>query len=155
MDVAVTGSHGLIGTALISSLQADGHRVLCIVRDDPLGPDEVRWDPPSGAIDSEKLDGVDAVVHLAGAGIGDKKWTPARKQLVLDSRTQGTSLLARALAGLTRKPSVLGQSLRLAFAFFPLNIPSYQPILTKLKSALVGCRSRCARLQQGLPKVPQ
>jgi len=107
MDVAVTGSHGLIGTALIPALRADGHRVLRLVREEPLGPDEVRWDPPSGAIDSEKLDGVDAVVHLAGAGIGDKKWTPARKQLVLDSRTQGTSLLTRALAGLTRKPSVL------------------------------------------------
>jgi uncharacterized protein len=107
MDVAVTGSHGLIGSALIPTLQADGHRVLRLVRDDPRGPDDVRWDPPSGAIDSEKLDGVDAVVHLAGAGIGDKKWTPARKQLVLDSRTQGTSLLARALAGLTRKPNVL------------------------------------------------
>jgi uncharacterized protein (TIGR01777 family) len=107
MDVAVTGSHGLIASALIPALQRDGHHVLRLVRDDPIDADEVRWDPPAGAIDSEKLDGVDAVVHLAGAGIGDKKWTPARKQLVLDSRTQGTSLLTRALAGLTRKPTVL------------------------------------------------
>src|SRR3954452_10097864 len=107
MDVAVTGSHGLIAAALLPALLADGHRVLRLVRDDPIGADEVRWDPPSGAIDSEKLEGVDAVVHLAGAGIGDERWTPARKQLVLDSRTQGTGLLARALAGLTHKPSGL------------------------------------------------
>ena len=107
MDVAVTGSHGLIGSALIGRCAADGHRVLRLVRDDPLGADDVRWDPSSGAIDSERLEGVDAVVHLAGAGIGDKKWTPARKQLVFESRTRGPSLLARTLAGLTHKPSVL------------------------------------------------
>ena len=107
MDVAITGSHGLIGGALASSLRADGHRVRRLVRGEPRDPDEIRWDPPTGAIDSEHLEGVDAVVHLAGAGIGDRTWTPARKQVVLESRTQGTSLLARALAGLDTKPSVL------------------------------------------------
>ena len=107
MDVAVTGSHGLIGSALIEALRSGGHRVLQIVREDPLGADDVRWDPLTSAIDSERLEGLDAVVHLAGAGIGDKKWTPARKQLVLESRSRGTKLLARALAGLTSKPGVL------------------------------------------------
>ncbi len=107
MDVAVTGSHGLIGSALIEALRSGGHRVLRIVREDPLGADDVRWDPLTSAIDSERLEGLDAVVHLAGAGIGDKKWTPARKQLVLESRSRGTKLLARALAGLTTKPGVL------------------------------------------------
>jgi len=107
MDVAVTGSHGLIGSALIEALRGGGHRVLRIVRDDPLGPDDVRWDPLTSAIDSERLEGLDAVVHLAGAGIGDKKWTPARKQLVFESRSRGTKLLSRALAGLTTKPGVL------------------------------------------------
>jgi uncharacterized protein (TIGR01777 family) len=107
MDIGVTGSRGFIASALVPALQADGHRVVRLVRQDAAGPDDVRWDPPTGAIDSERLEGVDAVVHLAGAGIGDKKWTAARKQLVLDSRTQGTSLLARTLAGLARKPRVL------------------------------------------------
>ena len=77
------------------------------MRDEPEGSDDVRWDPAAGTIDAAGLEGVDAVVHLAGAGIGDKKWTPARKQLILDSRTQGTDLLARTLAGLARPPRVL------------------------------------------------
>lgn len=107
MDVLVTGAHGLIGTALIPRLRADGHRVVRLVRGEPEGADDVRWDPAAGTVDAAGLEGVDAVVHLAGAGIGDKKWTPARKQLVLDSRTQGTNLLATTLAGLTRPPQVL------------------------------------------------
>jgi uncharacterized protein (TIGR01777 family) len=107
VDVLVTGSHGLIGSALIPRLRADGHRVARLVRGAPEGGDDVRWDPRAGTIDAAGLEGIDAVVHLAGAGIGDKKWTDDRKQLILESRTQGTSLLARTLAGLDRKPSVL------------------------------------------------
>lgn len=107
MDVLVTGAHGLIASALIPRLRADGHRVIRLVRTEPEGSDDVRWDPPAGTIDTAGLEGVDAVIHLAGAGIGDKKWTPARKQLILDSRTQGTDLLARTLAGLDRPPKVL------------------------------------------------
>jgi hypothetical protein len=80
---------------------------LRLVRGAPEGADDVHWDPDAGTIDAAGLEGVDAFVHLAGAGIGDKKWTPARKQLVLESRTKGTGLLARTLAGLDRKPSVL------------------------------------------------
>src|SRR6188472_4239155 len=107
MDVLVTGAHGLIASALIPRLRTDGHRVVRLVRGEPEGSDDVRWDPAAGTIDAAGLEGVDAVVHLAGAGIGDKKWTPARKQLILDSRTQGTDQLARTLAGLTRPPQVL------------------------------------------------
>jgi uncharacterized protein (TIGR01777 family) len=107
VDVLVTGSHGLIGSALIPRLRADGHRVARLVRGAPEGGDDVRWDPHAGTIDVVGLEGIDAVVHLAGAGIGDKKWTDDRKQLILRSRTTGTLLLARALARLDRKPSVL------------------------------------------------
>ncbi|HEU5308581.1 MAG TPA: TIGR01777 family oxidoreductase [Acidimicrobiia bacterium] len=107
MDVLVTGAHGLIGTALLPCLRADGHRVVRLVRDQPEGSDDVRWDPAAGTIDAAGLEGIDAVVHLAGAGIGDKKWTAARKQLIVDSRTEGTGLLARTLAGLDRPPRVL------------------------------------------------
>ena len=107
MDVLVTGSHGLIGSALIPRLRADGHRVARLVRGAPEGGDDVRWDPRAGTIDAAGLEGIDAVVHLAGAGIGDKKWTDDRKHLILESRTEGTSLLANTLAGLARTPSVL------------------------------------------------
>jgi uncharacterized protein (TIGR01777 family) len=107
MNVLVTGSHGMIGTALIPRLRARGDRVLRLVRGEPEGSDDVRWDPPAGTIDAASLEGVDAVVHLAGVGIGDKKWTEARKKEVLESRTIPTTLLARTLAALDRKPRVL------------------------------------------------
>jgi uncharacterized protein len=107
VDVLVTGSHGLVGSALVPGLRADGHRVVRLVRDRTEGADDVLWDPAAGTIDAGALEGVDAVVHLAGAGIGDKKWTAERKQLILASRTQGTRLLAETLAGLSRPPAVL------------------------------------------------
>jgi len=107
MNVLVTGSHGMIGTALIPRLRARGDRVLRLVRGEPEGSDDVRWDPPAGTIDAAALEGVDAVVHLAGVGIGDKKWTEARKKEVLESRTIPTTLLARTLATLDAKPRVL------------------------------------------------
>ncbi|HEX6312110.1 MAG TPA: TIGR01777 family oxidoreductase [Acidimicrobiia bacterium] len=107
MDVAITGASGLIGTALAPALARDGHRVVRVVRRDPAGADEIGWDPAAGKIDAAGLEGVDAVVHLAGVGIGDKKWTPERKREILESRTQGTSLIADTLANLERKPGVL------------------------------------------------
>ncbi|HMG27083.1 MAG TPA: TIGR01777 family oxidoreductase [Acidimicrobiia bacterium] len=107
MDVAVTGSHGLVGSALVPALEHAGHRVVRVVRGTPSEPDELSWDPRAGVIDAAGLEKIDAVVHLAGAGIGDKRWTPQRKRLILGSRTQGTELLARTLAGLVHEPAVL------------------------------------------------
>ena len=107
MDVLVTGSHGFIASALVPRLRAHGHRVVRLVRGAPEGSDDVRWDPDAGTIDAARIEGVDAVVHLAGAGIGDKKWTPARKALILESRTRATGLLARTLAELGRPPRVM------------------------------------------------
>ena len=108
MDIAITGASGLIGTALTESLIADGHRPIALVRRTATsGADEISWDPAAGTIDAASLEGIDAVVHLAGAGIGDKRWNDERKQVILESRTNGTSLLADALAGLNRQPSVL------------------------------------------------
>ncbi len=104
MDVAITGSSGLIGTALSAALRARGDVVIPIVRGEGRG---VRWDPTAGTIDAEALDGVGAIVHLAGEGIGEQKWTPEQKQAIRDSRVVGTSLLADALAGLARRPEVL------------------------------------------------
>lgn len=106
MKIAISGSTGLIGTALVGSLRADGHDVLRLVRREPGGPDEARWDP-YGEVDTEALEGLDAVVHLAGAGIGDRRWTESYKKRVRDSRVVGTRTLAEALAGLRRPPRVL------------------------------------------------
>jgi uncharacterized protein len=107
MQVAITGASGLIGRALAESLRLDGHRVRPLVRRAPDDPAAVRWDPAAGTIDAAALEGLDAVVHLAGAGIGDKRWSEDRKRELHDSRTQGTDLLARTLAGLDRPPRVL------------------------------------------------
>jgi uncharacterized protein (TIGR01777 family) len=107
VDVAVTGSHGFVASALVPALVRAGHRPVRLVRRKATGDDELGWDPDAGTIDAAGLEGIDAVVHLAGAGIGDKRWTNARKRLILESRTKGTDLLARTLAGLTRQPNVL------------------------------------------------
>jgi uncharacterized protein len=107
MQVAITGSSGLIGNALAQALQGDGHRVIAMVRREPrAGRDEIRWDPAAGTIDRTSLEGLDAVVHLAGAGIGDERWTPAYRRLVLESRTSSTGLLAETLPSLQRPPRV-------------------------------------------------
>ena len=106
MKVAITGASGLVGRALLLSLRGDGHEVVRLVRKEPSGADEARWDP-FGAIDGKAIDGVDAVVHLAGAGIGDHRWTESYKRQIRDSRVAGTRNLAETLARLTTKPRVL------------------------------------------------
>lgn len=107
MDIAVTGSSGFIGTPLVAALEAEGHRVRRVVRGRPSGPDDVGWDPAAGTIDTDGLAGVDAVVHLAGEGINAKRWTAAQKQRILESRTRGTDVVAKAVARLDPAPSVL------------------------------------------------
>jgi uncharacterized protein (TIGR01777 family) len=108
MDVVISGASGLIGTALRRHLTARGHRVVPLVRR-PVhtGEDAIEWDPAAGRLDTGALEGTGAVVHLAGAGIADKRWTPARRREILESRTRGTSLVAGALAGLANPPQVL------------------------------------------------
>jgi len=107
MDVAVTGSSGLIGTALKSALSNAGHRPIAVVRSPASGQDQIFWKPSEGQIDAASFNGLDAVIHLAGAGIGDRKWTESRKKLLVESRTTSTSLLAGTLAGLDHPPSTL------------------------------------------------
>jgi uncharacterized protein (TIGR01777 family) len=106
MDVAVAGSHGLIGTALCAALAAAGHRPIRVVRDGASGADTISWDPAAGRIDAGAFEGVEAVVNLAGAGIGDRRWTDERKRLILESRTRGTHLLAGTISTLAKRPSV-------------------------------------------------
>ncbi|MFB7178281.1 TIGR01777 family oxidoreductase [Streptomyces sp. NPDC056257] len=107
MRIAVTGATGLIGSALVRSLRADGHEVVRFVRRDPTGGDEARWDPARGYVDPAGLAGCGAVVHLAGAGIGDHRWTAAYKKEIRDSRVLGTAAIARAVAALDEPPAVL------------------------------------------------
>ncbi len=108
MDVVIAGGSGFIGSALGRSLEADGHRVIRLVRPDsaPVAGDTVAWDPGVSRIDGKGLDGVDAVVNLAGVGIGDAKWSDARKDEILKSRLAATGLLSNALARLTKPPAV-------------------------------------------------
>jgi uncharacterized protein len=106
MRVLITGSRGLIGSALADALRRDGHEVTPVVRGLP-GPGEAAWDPKEGTADPSGMEGHDAAVHLAGAGIGDRRWTRSYKEEVLGSRTRGTALLASTLAALDRPPSVL------------------------------------------------
>jgi uncharacterized protein len=109
LTVAITGASGMIGRALAAFLSSGGHRVLRLVRPGAgraPGADDVAWDPGQGTIDAAALEGVDAVVHLAGENVG-QRWTAAHKQRIRASRVAGTTLLARALAGLRQRPRVL------------------------------------------------
>ena len=98
MKIGVTGASGLIGTPLVTSLREHGHDVVRFVRGPAAGNDERGWDPSAHRLDPADLADLDAVVHLAGAGVADKRWTDARKQVVLGSRVDGTTTVARAVA---------------------------------------------------------
>ncbi|MFE9630510.1 TIGR01777 family oxidoreductase [Streptomyces sp. NPDC006463] len=106
MRIAVTGSTGLIGSALVRSLREDGHEVVRFVRREPASADEARWDPVGGHVDPGGLAGCGAVVHLAGAGVGEHRWTSAYKKEIRDSRVLGTATIAKALAALDEPPAV-------------------------------------------------
>jgi uncharacterized protein (TIGR01777 family) len=98
MRIGITGASGLIGSALVPDLRAHGHEVVRFVRRAVHAPDERSWDPGRGELDPALLADLDAVVHLAGAGVGDKRWTARRKKVVLDSRVEGTTAVAQAVA---------------------------------------------------------
>jgi uncharacterized protein (TIGR01777 family) len=105
MKIAVSGASGLIGTQLVAKLSSNGHEVIRLVRRSPKSG-EIQWNPKSGTLDAAALEGTDAVIHLSGAGIGDKRWTDGYRKEILDSRTATTALLATTMASLSRKPSV-------------------------------------------------
>ena len=102
--IAISGASGLIGTALVGHLKSEGHTVQRLVRRTPITADEVQWDPQTSYVDLTALEGVDAIIHLAGVGVGDKRWTKKYKSEILNSRLLGTSAIAKAVAEL--KPQV-------------------------------------------------
>lgn len=107
MAIIVTGASGLLGTALVEALRAGGREVVRLVRHPPRQDDEAYWQPAEQVVDLAALEGAEAVVHLAGAPIGDRRWTPAYKRELVTSRVQGTRVLVDALRELSRPPEVL------------------------------------------------
>jgi uncharacterized protein len=105
MKIVISGASGLIGTQLVATLKSSGHEVVQLVRRSAAAG-QIMWDPKSGKLDPASLEGCDAVIHLSGAGIGDKRWSDAYRKEILDSRTATTLLLANTIASLQRKPSV-------------------------------------------------
>jgi uncharacterized protein len=106
MRVIISGASGLIGSALSAALRTDGHDVVHLVRR-TANAGEIQWDPAAGVLAADALDGADAVVHLAGAGIGDHRWTADYKRELVDSRVKSTTLLAATIAASNNPPPVL------------------------------------------------
>jgi len=108
MRILISGSHGLVGSALIELLTRNGHEIVRLVRHEPKsGAAEVLWNPEKGIIDKERLEGFEAVVHLAGENIAEGRWTSEKKRAILESRVKGTTLLSETLATLKTPPAVL------------------------------------------------
>lgn len=108
MKILVSGSYGLIGSALVPALAVRGHDILRLVRmPTPSSPDHITWDPGTGRIEMSALQGIDAVVHLAGESIAAGRWTEAKKARIRESRVLGTRTIAEALARLRQRPSAL------------------------------------------------
>ena len=105
MKIVVSGSTGLVGSALVPELAAKGHPVARLVRSNPR-PGDILWNPAGGAIDAAALEGFDAVIHLAGDPIADGRWTPEKKARIRDSRIKSTKLLAETLSKLSRPPKI-------------------------------------------------
>lgn len=106
MKVAISGASGLVGRAVSTHLEREGHEVVPMVRRQPGNKQEIFWDPEAGKVDAAALEGIDAVVHLAGENVGEGAWTEERKAAIYRSRVEGTRLIATTLASLKQKPKV-------------------------------------------------
>ena len=115
MKILVSGSTGLVGSALVPALQSSGHQVVRLVRYSTSGSGSVTWDPMSGHLSTANLEGIDAAVHLAGENIASRRWTPAQKDRIRESRVAGTRLLAETLAKLKKPPKTLACASAIGF----------------------------------------
>ena len=111
MRIVIGGSSGLIGTELVDSLRKDGHEVLRLVRRKPTASSEIYWNPAAGELDFTELAGCDVIINLAGAGVGDGRWTDKYKALILSSRVDSTSLLAKAAAEVKPEVFIAGSAI--------------------------------------------
>ena len=107
MKILISGSHGLVGSALGASLKSDGHELFALVRRAPHSESEVEWYPERGSLALSGMEGMDAVVHLAGESIASGRWTDEKKQRIRDSRVKATTVLAEALGNLREPPKTL------------------------------------------------
>lgn len=108
MKIVIAGSSGLVGTALLPALRSAGHQTLRLVRRVPAAPDEIRWDPTSGDLDPVRVEGVDAVINLAGENIAGGRWTARRREAILRSRVDATHTIVQAIGRtVLRRPTVL------------------------------------------------
>ncbi|CAN5792513.1 hypothetical protein BH18ACI4_BH18ACI4_28920 [soil metagenome] len=107
MKLLISGSHGLVGKALVDSLQATGHKIFRLVRRAPGSESEIEWSPDRYSIALARLEGFDGVVHLAGESIASGRWDEQKKRQIRESRVKGTKLLSDALANLARPPKTL------------------------------------------------
>ncbi|MBA2732118.1 MAG: NAD-dependent epimerase/dehydratase family protein, partial [Acidobacteria bacterium] len=116
MKILVTGSSGLVGSALIPSLKAQGHEVIRLVRSTPKdSATQIYWNPEKGTVSADELEGFDGVVHLAGDNLAEGRWTDEKKRSIRESRIKGTTLLSETLAKLERKPGVMVSASAIGF----------------------------------------
>ena len=114
--ILISGSHGLVGRALVKLLTSEGHDVIKLVRSQPAsGAPEIQWDPEKATIEKQRLEGLDAVVHLAGENIAEGRWSNEKKRAIRESRIKGTTLLSEALASLQNPPSVFVSASAIGF----------------------------------------
>lgn len=104
MKVLISGSHGLVGSTLIKSLESDGHELVRLVRHPPTGASEIEWSPQRYSIALARLEGFDAVIHLAGESIAEGRWNEEKKRRIRESRVKGTRLLSDSLANIKHPP---------------------------------------------------
>ena len=115
MKILISGSTGLVGSAVVPALQSSGHDVVRLVRSSGSGAGSVTWNPMSGQLSAASLEGIDAAVHLAGENIAARRWTPSQKDKIRESRVAGTRLLAETLTKLKKPPKALACASAIGF----------------------------------------